>query len=471
MAAELKFTEKVADNEEDLLFEEALDLVLSNGKRDYPCYIGGFKIASGHDFPVSSPIDSTIIFGTFQEPEDGLVDRAVTVAKDAFKTWSKTDAAQRIEIFDKVIDDVTEQRYRLAALVSLSVGMTKADALEEVDTLIDVLAKACDDLEDGAKGKPDGVWAVLSSHNSPLAAPIGYACAAMLAGNTVVMIPSAHAPTPVFALYEIIEGAGLPGGVLNVLVDRSLKFECTNQLANNMDVAGVVASGSGQRMEDLMFLQMDDELRFINEIKGMNPIFVYKPGSMKDAARTVLESAFSFMGQRLDSCSKVVVLQSEQKAFVDALLAEAKTMKITDPTTPEAFAGPVISEKKLKEFDKLLDKVKGYLVFGGKNVRDELTENGYYVTPAIVMGLGEEDDLNNMDSALPILSVQIVEDLDTAMDIINCTEYGLCAGIITKDDKVAQRFVEEINADEVFINDPSKIIGTASKALISNFME
>ena len=470
MADELKFTEKTAEEEVDRLFDAAIDLILSNGKKDYPSYVGGFKVASGNQFQICSPVDKSIIFGTFQEPEDGLTERAVVVAKDAFKKWSKTSTEERTEIFDKVLAAVEQQRYRLAAIVSMSVGMTRDDALEEVDRLIEVIAKACDDIEE-KKGKAIGVWAVLSSHNSPLAAPMGYACAAMIAGNTVIMIPSVRAPVPVFALYEILEDAGLPGGVLNIIVDRSMKYKCTTDLANNPEVSGIVAAGSGQRMEDLMFLQMDDELRFINEIKGMNPILVYKPGNMKEAAKTVLDSAFSYMGQRLDSCSKVIVLESEQKAFIDALVAEAKNIKITDPNEPDAFAGPIISERKVEKFLQMADELRGNIIFGGKRVKDMLTENGYYVTPAIVMGLDEEHDLNNMDSALPILSVQVVEDIDQAIDIINCTEYGMCAGVITKDQAFAERFVDEINADEVFINDPSNIIGVASKALVANFMD
>ena len=165
------------------------------------------------------------------------------------------------------------------------------------------------------------------------------------------------------------------------------------------------------------------------------------------------------------------MLENEQKAFIDALISEAKNIKITDPNEPDAFAGPIISERKVKQFEELVDELKGNIVFGGKKVKDILTENGFYVMPAIVMGLDEEHDLNNMDSTLPILSVQVVEDLDSAIDIINCTEYGMCAGIITKDGAVAERFVKEINADEVFINDPSNTIGVASRALVANFME
>ena len=76
-----------------------------------------------------------------------------------------------------------------------------------------------------------------------------------------------------------------------------------------------------------------------------------------------------------------------------------------------------------------------------------------------------------MDNSVPILSVQIVEDLDAAIDVINCSEYGLSAGVITKDDAVADQFIREVNADEIFVNDPSIIIGAASKAKVANFLD
>ena len=95
--------------EEDRQYEAALNAVLHMDKRDYPAYVGGLKIASGHDYPVSSPVDSSIIFGTFQEPEDGLTDRAVTVAKEAFEKWSVTDIDERIAIFDKALDSLISQ--------------------------------------------------------------------------------------------------------------------------------------------------------------------------------------------------------------------------------------------------------------------------------------------------------------------------------------------------------------------------
>ena len=455
--------------EEDRKFEASLNSVLHMDKKDYPAYVGGLKVASGHEFPVASPVDNSIIFGTFQEPEEGLTDRAVTVAKEAFAEWSATDPVERMEIFDKALDTIIRQKYRIAALVTLASGMTREEALDEVDRLIEVIDDGCQELDEGIKGKPAGVWAILSEYNSPLASPIGYAAAAMMAGNTVVLIPSKYTPVPVYFLYDVFVNAGLPDGVFNIITDR---FDSTtNSLANNVGVAGIVATGSGDRLENLMFLQADEELRFINEVKGMNPILVYRPGNMKDAARKVAASAFSFAGQSVDACSKVVVTINEQKQFIDELLAVVREMKIDDPAEAGTDMGPIISKAVYDRFDTLIDDNFDYLVYGGKRITNELTSAGYYSTPAIFVGAPEDEDINNMDNSVPVLSVQIVEDLDTAIDVINCSEYGLSAGVITKDDAVADQFIREVNADEIFVNDPSIIIGAASKAKVANFLD
>ena len=454
--------------EEDRKYESAVNAVLHMTKKDYPSYVGGLAVASGHDFPVWSPIDETIIFGSFQEPEDGLTDRAVEVAKKAFATWSKTSPEERVEIFDKALENIILQKYKLAGMATVCCGMTRDEAFDEVERLIEVIDNACQDVSEGVKGKPEGVWAILTEYNSPMASPIGYCAAAILAGNTVVVMPSKYSPVPVYYIYDILVQAGLPDGVMNVIVDR---FDASSaSLANNLDAIGVVAAGSGDRLEDLIFLQADDELRFVNELKGMNPIFVYKPANMKDAAKKVVRSAFAFAGQRVDSCSKVIVTMDEQKALVSAILEEVKGIKVDDPAEAGTEMGPIMTKPQFELFEKIVKKYSDYLVYGGKRIVNEITEGGYYVTPAIFMGVPEEDDLNNIDNALPILVIRIVENEDEAIDEVNYTEYGLSAGIITKEEAVADRFIREVNADEVFVNDPSVVIGPACKAKVRNFL-
>jgi aldehyde dehydrogenase (NAD+)/1-pyrroline-5-carboxylate dehydrogenase len=138
--------------EEDRKFEASLNSILHMDKKDYPAYVGGLKVASGHEFPVASPVDNSIIFGTFQEPEEGLTDRAVIVAKEAFAEWSAKDPSERMAIFDQALENIIRQKYRIAALVTLSSGMTRDEALDEVERLIEVIYDGCQDLDEGIEG-------------------------------------------------------------------------------------------------------------------------------------------------------------------------------------------------------------------------------------------------------------------------------------------------------------------------------
>ena len=393
--------------EDDRMYENVLNAVFNTEKKDYPSYVGGVKIASGRSFDVSSPIDKTIIFGRFQEPDEGLVDRAVEAAGEAYDSWSGISPAERAVFFETANYFFMYQLYMLAWILTLSTGMVRKDALEEVDRLIEIIDDACAFVREGECGDPAGVWGVITSYNSPLAAPMGFAISAMIEGNTVVMIPSGLVPMPVYSVYSILEMVRLPAGVLNIITDKT--DASAKALADSTELEGIAFSGSGVLAEDMMFMQMNEDLAFINETKGMNPILVYKPASMKEAAKLVVDSMVLYSGQRTDATSKVVVTADEADSFQRAL------------------------------------------------------ENGYFVTPAVFTGLPEEHDLNNMDNSLPVLSIQIAQDLEDAVELINSSEFGASAGIITKDEGAADFFLGNALAEIVFINDSSRVVGTAPK--------
>ena len=452
--------------EEGRQYEKEIMQVLESEKKDYPSYYGGMMVASGNDFTVVSPIDETINFGRFQEPEEGIMVEAVSAAVKTFGEWSKVPMVERSSYFEKVLNVLKARRLHYAAVVTVSSGMVREDALAEVDRLIEVMSKAIEDAKAGVKGKPVGVWAVISAHNSPFASPVGYAVAAMIAGNTVVMCPSKYCPTPVYQFYELTAKFGLPGGVLNLIVDR--KDESTEQLANDMRVAGIAASGSGDRLEDLMFLQVDDELKFINEIKGMNPAIVHRPSDMKAAVRDIVSSAFAYSGQRLHSCSKVIVTADDQKRFMDALVEAMKDLKVGDPVNDTSFTGPIISKEAAKRMSSLVSDNMGYFVVKSAPVTDYVSGN--YVQPVVLTGLEEDNDLSYMDSGLPILNVKVVPTLDDAFEEIQNTECGLSAGIFTKDAKAIERFNAEVDVPMRYVNSSSRYLPAAYGAEVSGFL-
>ena len=452
-------------NEEEKMFEGALNSVLHMDKKDYPAYVGGLMVASGNEFIVSSPVDKSIIFGRFQDPEDDLADKAVAAAQTAFKEWSKVEPAKRAGIFEMALDSVKRQRYRLAAAVIFSSGMTKARAIEEVDLFIKILEREIEKARK-MKGKPMGVWAIVSEYNTPFAAPAAYAAAAMLAGNSMVMIPSKHAPVPMFMFFDILRAAMLPAGVFNLVVGRRNKL--TALLTDNENISGIVAAGSGERMEDLMFIQTNDELRFVNEIKGMNPVLVYKPKNMAAAAESILKRAFSFSGQDVSACSKVIVTAEEQKQFIDALLKAYSKLTVNDPADDGVDIGPVISELKMDEFLQFAGILSDNVIAGGKPVRTEA--DGYYVKPMILTGLHEDHEMNVMDHSLPILSIQSAGDLEEAMEMINGCEFGLFSGIYSRDENAIKEFREIASADNLYEND-TVIQKCALNACVEKFVK
>ena len=445
--------------DEGRLFEKEVDIVLGGERRDHPCYIGGFKIGSGTLFYLCSPIDETIRYGSFQEPEPGTMKAAVDAACRAAAEWSEVPAERRASYFRMYADGLKARRMHYAALVSVTSGMTREDALVEVDSLVEAIGSMVSQAP-GLKARGGGVWAVITSHSSPLASPVAYAVGAMIAGNAVVMNPSNLCPLGVFDFYKAVEKLGLPGGVLNLVVDR-VEEESTKELANDMRLRGVVASGTGDRMEDMMFLQIDDELRFVNNLKGMSPIVVHRPGDVKAAARAIVESAFAYSGQRVHSCSKVIVTADDQQRLVDAIVEIVKDLRVGDPIYDSTFTGPVIDVKAAARFDSLVMENLPYVIAKAPRCRD--SDQANYVSPVVVAGLEEDNELGFMDSGLPILDVKVVGTFDEAMEELADTECGMSAGIFSKDAKAISRFQGEADAPVKFVNrgsrGPSPVVG------------
>jgi len=453
---------------DDEKFEAAFQAVLQMKKKDYPSYIGGLKIASGVEFVVNSPIDGSITFGTFQEPEDGITERAVDVAAKAHSAWVGTPILKRAELFEKLLETVKAQRYRLAAMVLLSSGMTRKESVSEVDRLIEVISAECAKAGNNPKGKT-GVWGIITSYNSPLASPMGHAVAAMIAGNTVVVMPSKYCPVPVYMVYDMMENAGLPAGVMNLIIDR--KDKAYGRLANDHRLEGIAISGSGEYLEEMIFLQVDDELKVLNELKGMNPIIVNRPGDVNAAASDILSSAFRRSGQGLFSTSKVIVTAEDSNKLVNALLEKVRELKIGDPADADTFAGPLMSDANAKKFIKTAERIRGNILYGAKKVENEFTRNGSYFTPAIVMGLSDDNELMYMDSGLPFLCIKTVTDVDSAFEELEETECGLSAGIMSKDQRAVERFLSETDVQFKFVNESSASLRPAVYARMEEFLK
>lgn len=449
------------------MFERAMLGILDSPKHDYPAYIDGLAVASGTDDPLVSPVDDTIIFGRLQDPEPGTAAKAAERAKGKVPLWSSMAGAERAAVLGKAADSVERRRYFLAAEVVLSTGMCREEALAEVDRLAEVVRKAAEDAK-GIRGKPRGVIAVVGLTSSPLASPMGYAAAALAAGNAVVVMPSGRCPRPVYTVYSMFDAAGLPRGVLNLVADRLDRR--VQELIGSPDVAGIVASGCGRPMEDIMFTFVDEGVYFLNEIKGMNPIIVYRPGDMEKAAADVLSSAFSYAGQHLYSCSKVIVTADEENDFVRMLAGKAKDFRVDEPGNPGAAMGPLMSDEAVERLSAFLEKYSGRVVFGGGRIRTESTSRGRYYSPVIVSGLDQEDDAQYIDPNLPVLIVRAVGSVDDIPAEIGETECGLAVGVMSAEQALISAVKGAAGGAQLFVNRSSLTLKPAERAVAGNFL-
>ncbi|MCQ2070745.1 MAG: aldehyde dehydrogenase family protein [archaeon] len=457
--------EKVFDNAK---FEAAINMVLDGEKHDYPAYSNGMKIASGTDLPLVSPIDSTIIFGTLQEPEAGTATLAAQAAADAFPAWSKESPEKRAAILSFVASAVESRRYRLAAEVVLSTGITPVEAFKEVDRTIEILKKAAVDTVE-IKGKPTGVWGIIALISSPLASPIGYAAAALAAGNTVVIMPSGTCCRPVHSVYELFVKAGIPDGVINLVADRIDRY--VTELSDDLNVSGVVASGCGQALDDMMFLMVDEGLKFYNEIKGMNPIVIAHPADIKKAASDVLESMTSGNGLGLYATSKVIILADDEREFTRVLMEKMKDLVIDDPVNEGTQMGPLLDRYMEKRYKDALDRDAAFLMAGGRKIDKDTTENGAYYSPALFVGMPEENDSMYVDQALPVLTIKTVATVEDAIADLDETDKGLAVGVMSRDSATINKVKEAAEGLAVFVNKSNRDIMPAVNAEMKNFLK
>ena len=451
---------------DETLIDNAIETVLDGPKHDCAAKIGAFTIASGTEDILYSPIDDTIIFGRLQDPEPGTASKAADVAYGAFAEWSAVPPAGRKAVLEKLYDLMKPRLYRMAAEVLVSTGMNRIDAFNEAVAALNSVKKAADAC-DGSMGKPVGVVAVVSIQSSPLAIPVAYAAMALAGGNTVVLMPSGACPKPVFAAYELFKLAGVSDGAINVVCDRVDRW--IGDLCDNLNVYGVVASGCGQIMDDMMFLAVDDDLRFVNEIKGMNPVVVSSPGDMKKAANTILDSACSGSGRGLYACSKVFVKAEEARDLLAILIEKLKDLKVGDPTAAGIAMGPLMNDKAVAAFDTLKAEYADCIVGGGKKIRCDA--NGRYYSPLLLTGMDTEDELLYADSGLPVISVRPYATVDTLIEELDQTECGLSVGILSTDSRTVsavKKFAEE-EGITVWGSEGSRGILPASRAKVSDF--
>jgi 1-pyrroline-5-carboxylate dehydrogenase len=301
--------------------------------------------------------------------------------------------------------------------------------------------------------RPYGVWAIISPFNFPVALLGGPAGGALVAGNSVVLKPSLETPLLALELVRIFLEAGVPPEALQLVFGDGEVAGAA--LASHPGVDGLLFTGSHSvGMAILRHFSRSFPKPCITEMGGKNPALILPSADLEAAAEGVMRSAFGLQGQKCSACSRVYVHESVQPAFSELLLQKSQGLVLGDPSRDGVFIGPLIHERASANYQRYAARAQqdGRVVLGGALRRDGELRHGYFVAPTIVEALPKQHPLWSEEMFVPIVCVAKVSSLQEALHWANRTEYGLTAGLFSRDEGEIQTFLDEIEAGVVYVN-------------------
>jgi len=451
-------------------FDEALEHVRSECGREYPLYIGGKPVRSETPPIVdTSPIDTDLILGEFASASVEHVDQAIESAYRARRKWETLGWQKRVTIMRKAAQLVRENKFELAACMSLEVGKSRLESLgdaEESADLIDYYAGQMEEasgfrrkmnqltpIEDNTDLlRPFGVFVCIAPFNFPLALAAGMSSAALVAGNTVVFKPAQDTPWTGLRLYQLYREAGVPEDVLHFISGRGSVIG--DALWQHPKVAGIVFTGS-KDVGLKMFKGFSSSWvkPCLTELGGKNACIVTESADLDAAAEGVMKSAWGLQNQKCSACSRVYVHRKVAEAFTAKLVEKTRAMTIGDPTQRNVFFGPVINQNAVKTFERAVEMARkdGSILVGGRRMLEGAFARGYYVEPTIVKA-PLSSRLFLEEFFVPVLAIGEVDSLEQAIEESNRAEYGLTAGLFSGDPAEVEKFFDEIEAGVTYVN-------------------
>ncbi|MDD1743851.1 MAG: aldehyde dehydrogenase family protein [Methanomassiliicoccales archaeon] len=462
------------ENEFHSEYERSIDGLLGRLAEDrepHVNFIGGKARPTEHHFSLASPIDGAIALGKYPKGTAKDVADALAAAHQAFELWKRTDLSERLRIFRRAAEIARKEKFDIAASLTLNNGKNRREALGEADMGIDYMEYYASEMErnngydrevkspspgEGAKNVllPYGAWAVVCPFNFPFGIALGMTTGVLITGNTAVVKPASPAPALVYALYDILDRAGLPPGVLNLVAGSG--EEVGEALVTHPKLDGIIFTGSLEVGHGILRRSGDRKypIPLIFELGGKNAAIISDKADLNMAVRDVVSSAFGYSGQKCVACSRVYVQRNVRQEFLEMLVSATEAFKVADPRSRECRTGPVIHSKAVQDYEKAISIAKrdGRVEIGGARLMQDGMDRGNYVAPTVVTGLPESHPMVKNELFLPILCVQEYTDLKQAVENANDVVYGLTAGIRSQDQRETDYFLDNIQAGTVFVN-------------------
>jgi len=390
---------------------------------------------------------------------------AVSSATTAYPAWRALPGPGRAEFLYKWAAAIGARQEELAQMLTREVGKPIGEARGEVARCGMILryfageavravgevipAQAAGSLQFTLR-QPVGVVALITPWNFPVAIPLWKAAPALAFGNTIVLKPAESASRSAIVLAECAVAAGLPQGVVNVLLGAGDVVGPV--LLDDPEVRAVSFTGSGRIGATVAAAAARRNIRYQTEMGGKNVAIVMRDADLRQAATLTAGGAMRYAGQKCTATSRVVVAREIEKDFLNELRAQVASLSLGPVTDAAAAIGPVISDHSRRSIRRVLDEMDAECVYAGEVPQSSEFSRGFFVSPTIVRGAAVDSELAQRELFGPVLAEFVADDLDHAIDLANSTPYGLSASLFTRDLRAALRYVDRIEAGMVRVN-------------------
>jgi len=414
-----------------------------------------------------NPANVDEVVSEFPSAGEEETSRAVDAALEAFPAWREIPAPERGRFVARVAEMARQRQDELAHTMTREEGKILREAMGEVRKGINALEyyggagfrlrgqTAPSELADCFAytiRRPLGVAGLITPWNFPWSIPCWKIAPALVAGNTVVFKPAELTPGIARILVELFEKAGLPPGVLNMVVGPGSAVG--ESIVHHPAIKAVSFTGSNEVGKRVIAESARLHKKVTCEMGGKNALVLMEDGDIDAAVAATADGAFGSTGQRCTATSRVLVHRKVKDAFVERLLEKARGYVPGDGMDPATTMGPVVDRKQYESVLAHIEagrKEGARLLLGG----GAAAGNGYFIEPTIFDGATPAMRIFREEIFGPVLCISEFERFDEAILLSNATEYGFTGAIFTRDVRAIMRFIEQAEIQMVHINEPT----------------
>jgi malonate-semialdehyde dehydrogenase (acetylating)/methylmalonate-semialdehyde dehydrogenase len=395
------------------------------------------------------------------------VHRAAQAAAIAYKAWRRTPVVERVQPLYKLKTLLEANLEDLARSITEECGKTLAESKGELQRAIENVETACGmpiliqgtNSEDVASGideqmirQPLGVVAAITPFNFPGMIPFWFLPYAVAAGNCFLLKPSERVPITSQKLFRLIQGAGFPPGVIQLVNGGR---DAVNAILDNPEVKAVSFVGSTATARYIYGRAATNGKRAQCQGGAKNPVVIMPDADMEMTTRILADSAFGCAGQRCLAASVAITVGEGRSEFTEQIVATAKGRKVGYGASSGIEMGPVISSESKARIERLIGKGEqngARLLVDGRTQTVKDYEDGYFVFPTVLDEVAPNSEIARTEVFGPVLSLMHAKTIEDAISVVNDRSYGNMACIFTRDGGHARRFRYEVNAGNIGVN-------------------